>query len=92
MNPLLFNAVDSLKVGMEFFMRGDSDTTHKHAILTIFHSIELFLKEYLFRINPILIYRNIDKSITDDSITVGINEIIARLENLKIGLPKEHHR
>ena len=89
MNPLLFNAVDSLKVGMEFSLRRGTDTSNKHAILTIFHSIELLLKEYLYRVNPILIYRNIDKAINDDSITVGINEIIARLDNLKIGLPKE---
>ncbi len=74
---------------MEFFQHGGTDTSNKHAILTIFHSIELLLKEYLYRINPILIYKNIDKAINDDSVTVGINEIIARLDNLNIGLPKE---
>ncbi|MCK7577752.1 MAG: hypothetical protein MZV65_19455 [Chromatiales bacterium] len=62
---------------------------HKHAILTIFHSIELFLKEYLSRANPILIYKNIDKKIADDSLTVGIQEILARLDNLGLPIPDE---
>jgi hypothetical protein len=68
---------------------GEGETSNKHAILTIYHSIELFLKEYLFRINPLLIYKNIDAKITEDSMTVGINDIITRLDNLKLGLPKD---
>jgi len=88
MNPLFFNGIDSLKVGMQFFLSKD-ETSNKHAMLAIFHSIELFLKEYLFRINPLLIYKNIDAKISEDSITVGINDIITRFENLRVGLPKE---
>ena len=85
------NAVDSLRIGMEFFLRESSYSTRKHAILTLFHAIELFLKEHLYRINPILIYRNIDARITDDSLTVGTKEIVARLDNLGLGLPKDAH-
>lgn len=90
MNALLENAIDSLKVGMDFYLKDEYTYSHKHAILTIFHSIELFLKEYLYRINPILIYRNIDKPIKDDSITVGIDSSFVRLDNLKIGLTHEY--
>ncbi len=88
-NPIFFNAIDSLKVGMQFFLEAKSPTANKHAILAIFHSIELFLKEFLYRVHPILIYKNIDARIAEDSSTVGINEIIFRLTNLNIGLPKE---
>lgn len=72
---------------MQFYMSGNQYSTRKHAILTIFHSIELMLKEYLYRVNPILIYRNIDKKITEDSVTVGFAEILIRLENLNLGIP-----
>lgn len=87
---LFRNAIDSLKIGMEFYLKDEYEYSHKHAILTIFHSIELFLKEYLYRINPILIYKNIDKPIGDDSLTVNIDSLFVRLENLEIGLPKEY--
>jgi hypothetical protein len=90
MNALLENAIDSLKVGMDFFIKDEYPYSNKHAILTIFHSIELILKEYLYRKNPILIYKNIDKPINEDSSTVGIDSLFLRLENLKIGLPEEY--
>lgn len=83
------NAVDSLRIGIEYFLKEASYSSRKHAILTLFHAIELFLKEKLHRTNDILIYRNIDSAITDDSLTVGIKEAITRLENLKLGLPKQ---
>jgi hypothetical protein len=83
------NAVDSLRIGMEFFLREKSYSSRKHAILTVFHAIELFLKEHLNRTNPILIYKNIDAKITDDATTVGIRESLARLENLGLGIPKD---
>lgn len=92
MSALFENAIDSLKVGMTFFLKDEHESSNKHAILTIFHSIELFLKEYLYRINPILTYRDIDRRITDDSQTVGIKEILIRLENLKVGLPDEQRK
>jgi hypothetical protein len=89
LNPIFENALDSLKVGMQFYMSGNQYSTRKHAILTIFHSVELMLKEYLYQVNPILIYRNIDKKITEDSVTVGFSEILIRLENLNLGIPDD---
>lgn len=81
------NAVNSLRIGMDFFLKEASYSSRKHAILTLFHAIELLLKERLAQTNPILIYKNIDTKITDDAQTVGVREAIARLENLGLGLP-----
>lgn len=89
MSDIYANAVDSLRMGIEHFLKEPGYSSRKHAILTIFHAIELFLKEQLHRTNPILIYRNIDAKITDDSLTVGVKEALARLENIGLGLPKE---
>ena len=89
MGDIYENAVDSLRVGMKFFLSDKSYSSRKHSILILFHSIELFLKEYLFRVNPILIYKNIDKPITEDSFTVAISELLVRLENLKLGIPAD---
>jgi len=74
---------------MQFFLKEKDYSSRKHAILTLFHSIELFLKEYLYRINPILIYKNIDAKISEESLTVGIKDILVRLENLNLGLPND---
>jgi hypothetical protein len=54
------NAIDSLGIGMEFFLKEDGYSSRKHAVLTVFHAIELLLKVRLARTNPILIYKNID--------------------------------
>ncbi|MGC2033511.1 MAG: zinc ribbon domain-containing protein [Steroidobacteraceae bacterium] len=89
MSEIYANAVDSLRIGIEFFLKEASYSSRKHAILTLFHAMELFLKEYLHRTNPVLIYKNIDAKINDDSSTAGIKEILVRLENLGLGLPKE---
>src|SRR5262249_17228476 len=80
MSPLFDNAIDSLQTGMHFFRDGKP----KHAMLLVFHSIELLLKELLSRQNPILIFRNIDKVITDDSQTVGLTDALVRIHNLGI--------
>ncbi len=88
MSEIYENAVDSLRIGMEFFLKEKSYSSRKHAILTIFHSIELFMKEYLYQINPLLIYKNIDAQITEDSFTAGVKDILVRLDNLGLGLRK----
>jgi hypothetical protein len=85
MSPLFENAVDSLEVGMQFF----KDRKPKFAMLLVFHSIELLLKEQLSRKNPILIYRSIDKVISDDSQTVGLAESLVRFQNLGINLTED---
>jgi hypothetical protein len=60
--------------------------------LTVFHAIELLLKERLAQTNPILIYKNIDAKITDDAVTVGVREALTRLENLGLGIPDEEKK
>ena len=89
MSDIYANAVDSLQISIEQFLREPSYSSRKHAILTLFHAIELFLKEQLYRTNPILIYRSLDAKITEDSLTVGVKEALARLENLGLGLPAD---
>jgi hypothetical protein len=74
MSDIYDNAVDSLRIGMEFFLKETGYSSRKHAILTVFHAIELLLKECLAQTNPILIYKNIDAKITDDAQTVGVRE------------------
>jgi hypothetical protein len=77
-SPIYENAIDSLRIGMEFFLKEDGYSSRKHAILTVFHAIELLLKERLAQTNPILIYKNIDAKITDDAMTVGVREALTR--------------
>jgi hypothetical protein len=86
------NAIDSLRIGMEFFLKEDGYSSRKHAILTVFHAIELLLKERLAQTNPLLIYKNIDAKITHDAMTVGAREALTRLENLGLGIPAEEKR
>ncbi|WP_439536644.1 hypothetical protein [Methyloversatilis sp.] len=89
MSDIYKNAVDSLRFAIEHFLKEPTYSSRKHAILTLFHAVELFLKEQLFRTNRLLIYRNIDSPVTEDSQTVGIKEALSRLENLGLGLPKQ---
>lgn len=89
MSDLFDNAIDSLEFGIRVYLYGEYETAHKHAILNVFHSIELFLKEKLFRIHPILIYKRIDAPINDDSLTVGLREILVRYKNLSISLDEK---
>lgn len=92
MNPLFDNAIDSLILGMHFYVNKTINNPYKHAILNIFHSIELFLKERLYRIHPILIYKNIDNPVNDEALTVGLREIFARYRNLNIELSEKNKR
>ncbi len=71
MSEINANAVDSLRIGIDCLLKERSYSTRKHAILTLFHSIELFLKERLSQENPILTYRDIDAKISEASATVG---------------------
>jgi hypothetical protein len=88
-SPIFENALDSLRIGMEFFQKEGSYSSRKHAILTVFHAIEMLLKEQLHRTNPILICKNIDKKIGDDSYTVGLDDAITRLENTGVHFEKD---
>ncbi len=91
-SPIYENAIDSLRIGMEFFLKEDGYSSRKHAILTVFHAIELLLKDRLAQTNPILIYKNIDEKIADDAMTVGVREALTRLENLGLGIPDEEKK
>lgn len=82
MSALFDNAIDSLKMGMRFF----HEKNEKHAILSVFHCVELLLKELLFRRHPILIYHNINKRIDDHSFTVGFRDALIRFENIGVYL------
>ena len=92
MNPLLENAIDSLVLGIGFYINEDIDRPHKHSILTIFHSIELLLKERLYRENKIFIYKNIDTPINDNSLTVGMKDIFGRFKNLGVNLDTDDRK
>lgn len=91
-NAIYLNAVDSLRIGMEFFLKESDYSSRKHAILTVFHAIELLLKVRLAQTNPLLIYKNIDAKVTEDSFTVGVREALTRLENLGLGIPDDEKK
>ncbi len=78
------NAVDSLEHGIRMYRDVSYPNAHKYAILAVYQSMELFLKDALFRINPVLIYADIDKPIKNDSRTVGYKNAAARLEKLGV--------
>lgn len=83
---LFENALDSLKIGIDFYLKEDLDTSQKHAMLNVYHSIELLLKEKLLRFNPVFIYRNTSKKIDQSSQTVGLDETLVLFQNLGIAL------
>ena len=91
-NAIYENAINSLRIGMEFFLKETSYSSRKHAILTVFHAIELLLKVHLAQTNPILIYKNIDAKVTEDSFTVVVREALTRLENLGLGIPDDEKK
>src|SRR5262249_38587259 len=91
-SPIYENAIDSLRIGMEFFLEEEGYSSRKHAILTLFHAIELLLKERLAQTNPILIYKNIDVKITDDAMTVGVREAFRGIENPGHVIPEEEKK
>jgi len=91
--PIFENAVDSLRHGAaHYLLRDENPTAIKHAILLVQHSIELFLKESLARAHPVLVYQDLDKSISDNSRTVGLLEAVQRLENVGKALSADQVR
>ncbi len=92
MSAIFENAIDSLKMGVSHLVDGRLQTSDKWAILELYHTIELLLKERLHRENPLFIYKHIDQAVGDDSITVGLRDILVRLENLKIAIPPDYRR
>ena len=89
MNALFANAIDSLRIACEYSTAARATAVRKHVILTLFHAIELLLKERLFREHPLLIYRNLNTLVEDDTQTVSVKEALIRLENIGVAIPEE---
>jgi len=90
MNEILDNALDSLRMGLRHHLDDRLEHRDKWAILELFHSIELLLKERLFQEAPKLIYQHPDKPIGDDCLTVGLDEALGRLEEIGLDVPDEY--
>lgn len=90
MSEILENALDSLRMGLSHYLDSQLPNRDKWAILELFHSIELLLKERLHQEHRMLIYRNVDKPVTDDAQTVGLEESLARFANIGVEIPHEY--
>ena len=87
--PLFDNAVDSLEHGIRMYQDNTYPNAYKYAVLAVYQAIELFLKDALCRINPILIYVDIDKQAGGDSRTVGFKDAVSRLANCGVHIVTE---
>ncbi|MCW5874750.1 MAG: hypothetical protein KIS88_08925 [Anaerolineales bacterium] len=77
---LLENALDSLRLGLEFVLELQKDKSKlKLSILLVAQAVELTLKERLHREHWSLVYRNIDAAGNEDAYTVSIDEAKKRL-------------
>jgi hypothetical protein len=92
MSEILENALDSLRMAVGHYRDQELETADKWAILEMFHAIELLLKERLYREHPLFIYKNIDQKIADDSLTVGLREILGRFANLGVDIPAQYEK
>ena len=82
---LLANARDSLRQAVELLAWKDIWSDHarmKHAITNAAHSIELLLKERLRRVNPALLWENVDKCPSIECRTVTTATAISRLKKI----------
>jgi len=86
------NAIDSLEMGLRHYLDRHLKNREKWAILELYHAVELLCKERLQREHPLLIYRNIDKPINNDSLTVGLQEILIRFDNLAVDISQSHRK
>lgn len=90
---LFDNAIDSLEMGIDFYLNEKLKNAHKHAILNVFHSIELLLKEKLLKINQVFIYQEANvRLVTSKSKTIGFSDILPRYKKLEIELSSEHRQ
>ena len=82
---LLANARDSLRQSVELLAWKGIGSDHailKQAITNAAHSIELLLKERLHKINPALVWENVDKYPSLEARTVTVDTAISRLKNI----------
>jgi len=85
------NALDSIDHGIHHFFSSEKypnykGKNYKYSILHTIQGIELLMKEKLYRVNPSLIYANIDRPINDDSLTVNFKALPQRLLNCGVQL------
>jgi hypothetical protein len=86
MSAFLDNAIESVRVGIDFYLNRPERSAHKHATLLLFHAIELLLKERLNHVHVSLTYRCLDEPITEDTPTVSIEQALIRLQNLGVAV------
>lgn len=93
---LLENSYDYLNESLGYYKKIGYDETHdpdrdtiekkikwKTTFLLLVQAIELLIKEKLSRINPILIYSDIDQPISQESKTITYKKSLDRLTNLQ---------
>ena len=89
---LLENAIDYLNESLKYYRKAERDLfnrnknldrLYKFALLHAVSFAECFLKHYISLESEILIYKNCNKkNITDNTTTIGLDEIFVTLENL----------
>lgn len=81
---LLNNAIDSIRHGVDVLAFNDMTRANKYkqAILSISHCAELLLKERLFRVNPALVYENVDQFPSPTAHTVSARKALSRLKKI----------
>lgn len=88
---LFDNACDSLSEAIRKYEAslGGDKTALKHAVLYLSHFVELFLKTYVAKQHPLLIFANPSGDITkNDAKTITINDAIKILQNCGIKIPR----
>ena len=79
---LLTNAIDSLQYAIELLAWKDVSNDQrrmKQSIMAIAHGVELLLKERLKRVQPALVWEDVDKYPNLDARTVGVDRALSRL-------------
>lgn len=96
---LLENSYDFLDNSLYYYNLANLDEGHeleqadietkkkwKTSFIFLFQALELLLKAVLSKINPILVYENIDIPINESSKTVSFQKSVQRITNLKPNL------
>lgn len=79
------NAKDSLRRGIDHYLAGFEDVSNlKHAILLVYHSVELFLKARLAKEHPTLIFEKPEDAKSEDAHTVGLKTALGRLQTVNV--------
>lgn len=84
------NAEDSLRHGLEHFLKGeDSSTDLKQAVLSVFNALELFMKARLAKAHPTLIFEKPEESGKASARTVEFDTLLGRLQAVGIRFTRE---